>query len=154
MQFLTISGPGGYLQWTDWTYTNGWQIIYPSGEGELSLEREGEMMYKFHGEQKFSYDTTGDVAKALESLPMENVKVTDHTGASHQRPEIRGLVAEWHSRVIPLFMEMMSIRQGQSKEEAAVTADNYRKKVIEMGKRGAIFEVPITTLVARKKSAI
>lgn len=109
------------------------------------------MMYKFHGESGFSYDTTGNVAEALQSLPMENVQVTDHTGASHKRPEIRGLVAEWHSRVIPLFMEMMSIRQGQSKEEAAKTADDYRKKAIEMGKRGTIFEVPITTLVARKK---
>jgi hypothetical protein len=33
-----------------------------------------------------------------------------------------------------------------------VTANNYREKVIEMGKRGTIFEVPITTLVAQKKS--
>jgi hypothetical protein len=48
-------------------------------------------------------------------------------------------------------MEMMSFRQGQTKKEAAKTADDYRKKAIEMGKRGTIFEVPITTLVARKK---
>jgi hypothetical protein len=149
---LNITEPGGYLQWTDWTYTNGWDNIYPSGEGELSLAKEGEMMYKFHGEQGFSYDTTGNVADALQDLPMDKVKVTDHTGASRKKPEIRGLVAEWHSRVIPLFMEMMSIRQGQSKEEATVTANNYREKVIEMGKRGTIFEVPITTLVAQKKS--
>lgn len=111
-------------------------------------------MYKFHGDSGFSYDTTGNVAEALQSLPMEKVQVTDHTGASHKRPEIRDLVAEWHSRVIPLFMEMMSFRQGQSKEEAAKTADDYRKKAIEMGKRGIIFEVPITTLVARKRNDI
>lgn len=109
-------------------------------------------MFIFHGEQRYSYDTTGDVKKALQSLPMEDVHVTDHTGASHRRPEIRGMVAEWHSRVIPLFMEMMSLRKGQDKEQAAMTPDAYRKKVIEMGKRGTIFEVPITTLVARRKS--
>jgi len=144
--------PGGYLQWTDFTYRNGRESIYPGGTGDLSCETEGEMMFAFHGEQKYSYDTTGDVEKALQSLPMEDVGVTDHTGASHRRSEIRSLVADWHARVIPLFMEMMLLRKGESKEQAMMTADGYRKKVIEMAKRGTIFEVPMTTLVARRKS--
>jgi hypothetical protein len=116
------------------------------------LDVEGKAMYKFHGEQGFSHDTTGTVAQTLKDLPgLEKVQVTDHTGAARRRPEIREMVAEWHARVIPLFMEMMAMRQGQSEEQAKIMADEYRKKVIEMGKRGTVFEVPLNTLVAKKR---
>lgn len=145
--------PGGYLQWTDWTYLNGWESIYPSGPDGLSLQAEGKAMYEFHGEQGFSYDTTGVVANTLDTIPgLEKSQVTDHTGAARRKPEIREMVAEWHARVIPLFMEMMAVRQGQSKEQAKTTALEYQKKVIEMGKRGTVFEVPLNTLVVKKRA--
>ncbi|KAI9646935.1 hypothetical protein NHQ30_004935 [Ciborinia camelliae] len=143
--------PGGYLQWTDFSYMMEREIIFPVGDGDLSCKTEGEIIVKFIDEQGYSYDPTGDVEKVLQCLPLEGVHVTNHTGASRRRPEIRGLVAEWYSRTLSLILEMILLRNGQSEQDAKMVADVYRKKVLEMEKRGMIFEAPIMTMVARRK---
>ncbi|KAJ8064495.1 hypothetical protein OCU04_006828 [Sclerotinia nivalis] len=50
------------------------------------------MMFKYWSDQGFSLDTTGDVEKALQGLPVEDVHVTDHSDACFRRPEINDVV--------------------------------------------------------------
>ncbi|KAM0144124.1 hypothetical protein ACHAO1_000403 [Botrytis cinerea] len=143
--------PGGYLQWTDISYRNGLQITQSDDESDPSWKAEIDKMFKNWGDQGFSYDVAEDVEKALQDLPVEDVHVTNHTFAPIERPEINSLVIEWQWRSKSLVIEMLSSRNGLSKEEAKMAASVYRNKAIEMGKRGTMWRSPIATLVARKK---
>lgn len=142
--------PGGYLQWTDNSYRNGRKIIYPDDDDDPSWRSQVDMMFKYWGDEGFSLDTTGDVEKALQGLPVEDVHVTDHTDACFRRPEINDVVVEWQSRAKPLIIEMLSSRNGFNEGEAKMAAYELRKKILEKGKRGVIFTAPMATLVARR----
>ena len=148
---LINTEPGGYLQWTDITYFHGRESVYPGGAEGLSCKAEGEMMFAFHHEQKYSHHMTGDVENALRSLPMEDPHVTDYTDVPHRKPSTRKLVADWHARSVPLVIKMAMLRKGVSKEETKKTTDAYREKVIEMARNGTVFQMTMMTLVSRKK---
>ncbi|EDN90779.1 hypothetical protein SS1G_00179 [Sclerotinia sclerotiorum 1980 UF-70] len=136
----TGTEPGGYLQWTDNSYRNGRKIIYPDDDDDPSWRSQVDMMFKYWGDEGFSLDTTGDVEKALQGLPVEDVHVTDHTDACFRRPEINDVVVEWQSRAKPLIIEMLSSRNGFNEGEAKMAAYELRKKILEKGKRAAIRE--------------
>ncbi|CAD6439607.1 9abfd9f2-14c5-4750-8050-f80144710643 [Sclerotinia trifoliorum] len=142
--------PGGYLQWSDISYKTGRMITYPDDYGDLSLKPQVDMMLKYWNDQGLSLDITGDVEKALQDLPVEEVHVTDHSDACFRRPEINDVVVEWQSRAESLIMEMLSSRNGLSKEQAKMVAYAYRKKILEKAKQGVIFRVTMATLVARR----
>lgn len=149
---ITIAEPGGYIEWTDYTYHHGPQSLYPDGPEGLSSKAEGEMLFAFQAEQKWSPHLAGDVEEALKDLPMEDVRVTDHTDAPHRRPEIRELLTEWHACTVPAKLGMALLRKGTSKEETKRITEAYREKAMKMGKSGVVFQMTITTLIARKKS--
>jgi hypothetical protein len=132
------------------TYFHGRENVFPGGAEELSCKAEGEMMFAFHQEQKYSHHTTGYVEKAIRNLPMEDLCVTDYTDVPHRKPFIRGLVADWHARSVPLAIEMVMLRKGVNKEETKRTTDAYWKKVIEMARSGTIFQMTMTPVSRRK----
>lgn len=148
---LTAAEPGGYLQWTDYTYRHGSESIYPDGPSGLSCLAEGKTIFAFQAEQGWSLHLAGDVEDALEDLPVEDVRVTDFSDAPFLRPEIRPLLVTWHSLTTPVIMEMMMRRKGVGEEEIRNVTEAYREKALEMGRRGQVFQMTITTLVARKK---
>jgi hypothetical protein len=135
--YLTSIEPGGYLQWTDYTYRHGSESLYPDGPDGLSSLAEGKTIFAFQAEQNWAMHILGHVEDTLQSLPMEVVQVTDFSDAPFHRPEI---------------LELMMLRKGVDKEEIKRTTDAYRVKAQEMTKRGQIFQMTICTLVARRKS--
>ncbi|KAF7904171.1 hypothetical protein EAF00_001505 [Botryotinia globosa] len=120
-------------------------------ENVVALLSGVDKMFKYWGDQGFSYDPPEHVEKILEALPVEDVHVTDHTFAPYKNPEINEMVVEWQSRAKALIIELLSSRNGLSDEEAKMAAYLYRKKAVEMEKRGAIWRSPMATLIARKK---
>ncbi|RAL60199.1 hypothetical protein DID88_000820 [Monilinia fructigena] len=148
--------PGGYLQWTDIPFKDGLCrrdliTIGNIDEDCLSFKSDTERMVKLVEEDGYSSDLVGLVKDLLQDLPLEDVHVTDNTNEAYLRPEIRGQTAEWQSRTMSLIKEMLLSRHGHSKEQAKIDADNYRKSILELGRRGMIFRSLISTLVARKK---
>ncbi|KAF7921284.1 uncharacterized protein EAE98_008710 [Botrytis deweyae] len=143
--------PGGYLQWTDVSYRNGLKMTHSSDESDPLWKAGVDQMFKYCGDLGFSFDPPDDVEKILQNLPVEDVHVTDHTFAPSKNPEINDLVVEWQSRTIALSIQLLSSRNGLSAEEAKMAAYLYRKKAVDMGKRGVIWRSPMATLVARKK---
>jgi hypothetical protein len=150
--YSTSIEPGGYLQWTDYTYRHGSESLFPDGPDGLSSLAEGKTIFAFQAEQNWAVHILGHVEDTLQSLPMEVVQVTDFSDAPFHRPEIRGLLATWHSLSVPMILELMMLRKGMDKEEIKRTMDAYRVKAQEMTKRGQIFQMTICTLVARRKS--
>ncbi|KAF7957543.1 hypothetical protein EAE96_003120 [Botrytis aclada] len=143
--------PGGYLQWTDMSYRHGLNITHSADASEPLWKAGVDKMFKYWSDQGFSFDPPADVEKTLQTLPVQDVHVTDHTFAPCERLEINDLVIEWQSRTKALIIELLSSRNGLSDEEAKMAAYVYRKKAVEMGKRGVIWRSPLATLVARRK---
>ncbi|KAF7907626.1 uncharacterized protein EAF01_005212 [Botrytis porri] len=148
---IELLKPNGYLQWTDMSYRHGLHITHSSDSSEPAWKTGIDTMFQYWSAQGYSYDPPDDVEKILQTLPVEDVYVTDHTFAPYHKPEINDLVIEWQSRAKALIIQLLASRNGLSDEEAKRAGYSYRKKAVEMGKRGVIWRSPVATLVARKK---
>jgi hypothetical protein len=114
---------------------------------------EGKEIFAFQIAQGWAEHIIGDIENALQSLPMEVKSVTDFSDAPYHKPEIRGVLATWHSLTVPMILERMMTRKGVDTEEIRRTTEAYREKALEMARRGQIFAMTICTLVARKTTA-
>lgn len=149
---LTNTEPGGYLQWSDFTYTHGRESIYPAGPVGLSCRAEGEFLFRFAKEQGWCSHLVGDVKQALSNFPMVLESIRDYTTVPHQHPEMADLIAEWHARTTPALLEEVMLRKGALYEEVDFMWAFYPQRIRVMRQRGVVFQMPLTTLVARKES--
>jgi hypothetical protein len=110
------------------------------------------MVAIYFAEQKYPDDITASVAKALDGLSMEEAQIKDYSGEQLRRPEIRDEIAAWHADTLTTLVQMVMLYRGFTKEEVKKTTDAYKVKAAELHKRGHIFPMFLSTLVARKKS--
>lgn len=129
--------------------------MYPDGPEGLSSLAEGRLIFTFMFEQNWAVHLPGLVEHYLRRLATtDDVCVTDFTDAPFRRPEIRDLLTDWHALTVPTILHMMMRRKGVAPDEIASTIVEYRAKALEMGRRGQVFQMPICTLTARKKSSV
>jgi hypothetical protein len=76
--------------------------------------------------------------------------VTDFSDAPFHNPEIREVVAKWHSLTSPMILERMLTRKGVDPEEVERATAAFRETSLEMARKGQIFQQTICTLVARR----
>ncbi len=128
------------------------QSIYPEND-TLSCHPEGALAKALMISRNFPLDIFNNINEALLDCPVEDVRIKEYASAVIQKRELHDMLVEWHKKVTsPLVLPLWLMNgTAMNEEEAKNMLRVYLNKVDEMRKMGAIFGMPLATLVARKE---
>lgn len=106
---------------------------------------------KFFRGQSWSTNLLADISKELKTFPIEDVEITDYVSTAYGHPELQCELAEWHRQLNRAVLPPMYMRNepDKNKEEAWALMKEYENKVDDMDRKGAIFPMPLMTLIGR-----
>jgi hypothetical protein len=116
----------------------------------LSVAQEGATILSFWKSQNWDKDVISSVSAILKNCAVEDIQIKSYLDECFSNSKLWPMLLEWHRVSVMAIQKPMKTRMGVSHDDAEAFVRKYGAKVDEMGKRGTVFPIPITTLTARK----